>query len=131
MCYARIDRRRVDLVLANLVGNALRHGAPPVSVRLRTTPGWLTIEVHDHGPGIAADVSPHVFDRFYKADAARSRSAGSGLGLAIARENVRLHQDGARHGELEVSNAPAGGAVFAFHLPWTTHRNANASEDDG
>lgn len=116
----RLDRRRIDLVLANLVGNALRHGEPPVSVRLRTAPGWINIDVSDHGPGIDEHMLPHVFDRFSKADTARSRSEGSGLGLAIARENTRLHHDGDRHGDLEVRNSPDGGAVFTVHLPWTT-----------
>lgn len=109
---ARLDPRRVDVILANLVGNALRHGAPPVSVRLSAEPRRIAVEVRDHGPGLAEAVLPHVFDRFYKASAARARSEGSGLGLAIARENARLHG-----GDLTVANAPDGGAVFTLHLP--------------
>ncbi|MEW9555828.1 ATP-binding protein [Nonomuraea sp. NPDC050783] len=109
---ARLDPRRVDVILANLVGNALRHGEPPVSVRLSADAGWIVLEVRDHGPGLEATVLPHVFDRFYKASAARARSEGSGLGLAIARENARLHG-----GELTVANAPDGGAVFTLRLP--------------
>ncbi|GAA2872563.1 ATP-binding protein [Nonomuraea rubra] len=109
---ARLDPRRVDVILANLVGNALRHGEPPVSVRLSADPHWITLEVRDHGPGLDEAVLPHVFDRFYKASAARARSEGSGLGLAIARENARLHQ-----GDLTVTNAPDGGALFTLRLP--------------
>ncbi|MEU4834200.1 HAMP domain-containing sensor histidine kinase [Streptosporangium sp. NPDC023615] len=109
---ARLDPRRVDVVLANLVGNALRHGEPPVSVRLHADPHRITLEVRDHGPGLDEAVLPHVFDRFYKASAARARSEGSGLGLAIARENARLHR-----GDLTVANAPDGGAVFTLRLP--------------
>jgi signal transduction histidine kinase len=109
---ARLDPRRVDVILANLVGNALRHGEPPVSVRLSADPHWIALEVRDHGPGLGEAVLPHVFDRFYKADAARARSEGSGLGLAIARENARLHR-----GDLTVTNAPDGGAVFTLRLP--------------
>ncbi|MFB9626116.1 HAMP domain-containing sensor histidine kinase [Nonomuraea helvata] len=109
---ARLDPRRVDVILANLVGNALRHGEPPVSVRLSADPHWITLEVRDHGPGLDEAVLPHVFDRFYKATAARARSEGSGLGLAIARENARLHQ-----GDLTVTNAPDGGALFTLRLP--------------
>ncbi|RBQ15943.1 two-component sensor histidine kinase [Spongiactinospora rosea] len=108
----RLDPRRVDVVLANLVGNALRHGEPPVSVRLSADADWITVEVRDHGPGLDEAVLPHVFDRFYKASAARARSEGSGLGLAIARENARLHE-----GDLTVTNAPDGGAVFTLRLP--------------
>ncbi len=108
----RIDARRIDVVLANLISNALRHGAAPVVVRATATPGAVVIEVADHGPGIPDDALPHIFDRFHKADAARTRSEGSGLGLAIARENVRLH-----HGTLFAANLPEGGAVFTLTLP--------------
>ncbi|GIH96358.1 ATP-binding protein [Planobispora siamensis] len=113
---ARLDPRRVDVVLANLVGNALRHGEPPVSVRLGADPHRIAVEVRDHGPGLDEAVLPHVFDRFYKASAARARSEGSGLGLAIARENARLHR-----GDLTVANAPDGGAVFTLRLPRRAH----------
>ncbi|GAA0471625.1 HAMP domain-containing sensor histidine kinase [Streptomyces olivaceiscleroticus] len=111
---ARLDARRLDVVVANLVGNALHHGGEPVTVRLRTpVDGRLLIEVADQGPGIDPEVLPHVFDRFYKADSARARSEGSGLGLAIAMENVRLHG-----GTLRAANAPdGGGAVFTIDLP--------------
>lgn len=105
----RVDRRRLDVIVANLVGNALKHGGAPVRVTVR--PG--VIEVTDHGPGIPPDALPHIFDRFYKADTARSRSEGSGLGLAIAWENARLHG-----GTIEAANAPSGGAVFTLRLPW-------------
>ncbi|HEV7973887.1 HAMP domain-containing sensor histidine kinase [Amycolatopsis sp.] len=114
---ARLDPRRLDIILANLVGNALRHGAPPVSVRLFAEPDWITFEVGDRGPGLDPRVLPHVFDRFYKADTARTRSEGSGLGLAIAWENARLHRDGERQGSLVAGNRPDGGAVFVLRLP--------------
>ncbi|WP_086828206.1 HAMP domain-containing sensor histidine kinase [Allokutzneria sp. NRRL B-24872] len=109
---ARVDRRRLDIVVANLVGNALRHGAPPVLVRLWEEDGGVVIEVSDNGPGLPDSVLPHVFDRFYKADSARARSEGSGLGLAIARENARLHG-----GSLTAGNHPSGGARFVLRLP--------------
>jgi two-component system sensor histidine kinase MtrB len=109
---ARLDPRRLDVIIANLVSNALQHGATPVSVRTHVRPGQLEIEVDDSGPGLAPDVLPHVFDRFYKADTARARSEGSGLGLAIAWENARLHG-----GSLTAANRPAAGATFTFHLP--------------
>jgi two-component system, OmpR family, sensor histidine kinase MtrB len=113
---ARLDPRRIDVVVANLVANALRHGGAPVRVHARTAGGdeQLIIEVSDRGPGIPEDVLPQGFDRFYKADVARARSEGSGLGLAIALENVRLHQ-----GTLTAANSPAGGARFTVTLPTT------------
>ncbi|MEU7800106.1 HAMP domain-containing sensor histidine kinase [Micromonospora arborensis] len=114
---ARLDPRRLDVIVANLVGNAFRHGAEPVSVRLSADPDWVTIEVSDQGPGLDPEVLPHVFDRFYKADTARTRSEGSGLGLAIAWENARLHRHGERRGSLVAGHRPGGGAVFTLRLP--------------
>ncbi|WP_416983717.1 sensor histidine kinase [Streptomyces sp. T028] len=110
--HLRADRRRVDVVMANLVGNALRHGAPPVRVYLAADAWHVTVTVSDAGPGLPADVLPHVFDRFYKADAARSRTPGSGLGLAIALQNARLHG-----GDLTAGQAAEGGACFVLTLP--------------
>src|SRR5205807_9728316 len=110
---AQLDRRRIDVIVANLVGNALRHGGKPVVVE--AVPDGLdrvTVSVRDHGPGLAPEILPHVFDRFYKADAARARSEGSGLGLAIAWENAKLHG-----GTLTAANHPDGGAVFTATLP--------------
>ncbi|MER7520925.1 HAMP domain-containing sensor histidine kinase [Streptomyces sp. NPDC126499] len=109
---ARLDPRRFDVVVANLVGNALRHGGPPVTVRVYEEEGRLVTEVADRGPGIPDDVLPHVFDRFYKGDPARTRSAGSGLGLAITQENVHLHG-----GTVLAANRPDGGAVFTVRIP--------------
>ncbi|WP_234336739.1 sensor histidine kinase [Streptomyces xylophagus] len=113
----RLDPRRLDVIVANLVANALRHGAPPVHLRLfgYDRPGagpWAVIEVLDSGPGIPDDVLPLIFDRFYKTDTARTRTEGSGLGLAITTENVRLH-----HGTVHAANHPGGGALFTVELP--------------
>ncbi|MEV5576791.1 HAMP domain-containing sensor histidine kinase [Spirillospora sp. NPDC052269] len=113
---ARLDPRRFDVIVANLVGNAFRHGRPPVRLRVRHqecdgVPGF-ELSVSDTGPGVPAELLPVIFDRFVKADAARSRSEGSGLGLAIARENALLHG-----GTLEASTEPDRGAVFILWLP--------------
>jgi two-component system sensor histidine kinase MtrB len=114
---ARLDRRRFDVIVANLVGNALRHGGPPVTVTAGIQPDdrggrQLTVEVRDHGHGLPPAAIPHIFDRFYKADTARARSEGSGLGLAIAWENARLHG-----GHIRAGNHRGGGAVFTVSLP--------------
>ncbi|MFE3944961.1 ATP-binding protein [Streptomyces sp. NPDC059118] len=109
----RLDPRRLDVILANLIGNALKHGGSPVRVAVRTEGDELVIEVRDHGPGIPEDVLPHVFDRFYKASASRPRSEGSGLGLSIAMENAHIHG-----GDITAANSPDGdGAVFVLRLP--------------
>ena len=110
-----VDRRRFDVILANLVGNAIRYGEPPVQLLAWANPGLgeLRITVADHGPGITDDALPHIFERFYKAESARTRSGGSGLGLAIALENARLHG-----GDLVAANRADGtGAVFTLALP--------------
>ncbi|MEU5436678.1 HAMP domain-containing sensor histidine kinase [Streptomyces sp. BR1] len=109
---ARLDPRRLDVILANLIGNALKHGGSPVRVSVRVEGEELVISVRDHGPGIPEDVLPHVFDRFYKASASRPRSEGSGLGLSIAMENAHIHG-----GDITAANSPEGGAVFVLRLP--------------
>jgi signal transduction histidine kinase len=100
------DPRRLERIVANLVDNALEHGGSPVSVRI----GENEIEVADDGPGIPREHLPHVFERFYKADASRS-GGGTGLGLAIARENAIL-----LGGELEVASEPGKGTRFTLRL---------------
>ncbi|MDT0394188.1 MULTISPECIES: HAMP domain-containing sensor histidine kinase [Streptomyces] len=115
---ARVDPRRLDVVTANLIGNALRHGEPPVRLTMGVRVdgagmAWAVIEVTDNGPGIAEEVMPHIFERFYKASTSRARSESSGLGLAITAENVRLHG-----GRIRAANLPrGGGAVFTVELP--------------
>jgi two-component system sensor histidine kinase MtrB len=101
------DPRRLERIVANLVDNALEHGGSLVSVRI----GDNEIEVVDDGPGITPEHLPHVFERFYKADASRS-GGGTGLGLAIARENAVL-----LGGTLEVASEPGAGSRFTLVLP--------------
>ncbi|WP_157430855.1 sensor histidine kinase, partial [Actinomadura macra] len=114
--FARLDPRRFDVVVANLAGNALKHGRPPVSLRfgpaVRAGVPGLELVVADRGPGLPDDLVAVVFDRFVKAEAARTQSEGSGLGLSIARENALLHG-----GTLQAANGPDGGAVFTLWLP--------------
>lgn len=106
------DPRRLERIVANLVDNALEHGAGGVEVRTGRDPSGAFVEVVDHGPGIPAEHLPYVFDRFYKADWARG--GGVGLGLAIAQENARL-----LGGAIDVSSSPRQGARFTLHLPVT------------
>ncbi|WP_113704554.1 sensor histidine kinase [Nonomuraea lactucae] len=106
-----LDPRRFDVIVANLVGNALKHGGAPVLVNVRGTENGLEVKVRDHGKGIPPEALPHVFDRFYKAGAGRARSQGSGLGLAIARANAHLHR-----GTISV-RAQNPGTLFTVWLP--------------
>ncbi len=106
------DPRRVHTVVANLLGNAVRHGSAPVTVTLDGTGDDVVVRVADAGPGVPADLLPILFDRFARGDHARQATEGSGLGLAIARENVLAHG-----GSLTAHND--GGAVFTVRLPRT------------
>ncbi|WP_240980712.1 MULTISPECIES: HAMP domain-containing sensor histidine kinase [Streptomyces] len=122
--HARLDPRRLDVILANLIGNALKHGGSPVRVAVREEDSEVVIQVRDHGPGIPEDVLPHVFDRFYKASASRPRSEGSGLGLSIALENAHIHG-----GDITAANSPEGGAVFTLRLPRDASDMVRAAEE--
>ncbi|MER6921692.1 HAMP domain-containing sensor histidine kinase [Streptomyces spiralis] len=117
MLRARVDPRRLDVVMANLVGNALRHGAPPVRLTMgvrkeRADVAWAVIEVTDSGPGIPEEAMPHIFERFYKASTSWARSESSGPGLAITAENVHLHG-----GRISVECARARCGVHGRTLP--------------
>lgn len=107
------DPRRLERVLANLIANAIEHGLRDVEVRVVVDGPAATVTVVDSGPGIPADHLPRIFERFYKADPARS-SSGSGLGLAIAHENARLI--GA---DLRVWSEVGSGTRFQLTLPVT------------
>jgi two-component system, OmpR family, sensor kinase len=113
------DEARLRQVLANLMGNALAHtpAGTPVQVLARTRPldgtPRAVVEVVDHGPGLSAEQAERAFERFYRADPARSRSrGGAGLGLAIVAALVAAHG-----GVVEVDSAPGRGATFRVLLP--------------
>lgn len=104
-------------LVSNLVDNAIKFTEKGgVDVRVGAGDGRAWVEVGDTGPGIPAEELPHVFDRFYRVDAARSRAVpGTGLGLAIVRSIARVH-----NGEVSVGRSPAGGALFRVTLPALT-----------
>lgn len=107
------DPDRLRQTLQNLLDNALRYAAPGAVELSATTKGAeVTLTVRDHGPGFQPDALARAFERFYRADASRTRDpqgrASSGLGLAIARALTE-----AQGGVLEARNHPAGGAEFS------------------
>jgi signal transduction histidine kinase len=107
---ADVDRLRQ--IIGNLVGNALRYSGEggTVTLRVRGHDGGAMISVSDTGPGIAPSDLPHIFDRFYRTDAARDRaSGGSGLGLAIVRALVQAHG-----GSIDVSSKLGQGTTFTL-----------------
>ncbi|MER6998777.1 ATP-binding protein [Streptomyces sp. NPDC000410] len=113
--YVTVDPDRLRQVVGNLVGNALRATAPGGIVTLTAAPhGELAVvEVRDTGKGIPAEHLPHLFDRFWRADAARGRATGgSGLGLSIARQIVADHR-----GTIEVRSTVGAGTTFTVVLP--------------
>jgi two-component system sensor histidine kinase MprB len=97
--------------VANLIDNALKWGPPATPVEVTVAQGVVT--VRDHGPGVADEDAPHVFDRFYRAAASRTMP-GSGLGLAIVRQVAEAHG-----GSVDVAPAPGGGALFRLVIPST------------
>jgi two-component system sensor histidine kinase MprB len=101
-------RSRLDRAVSNLLDNAAKYGAPGGNVDVTLRDGVLT--VRDHGPGIADEDLPFVFDRFYRAPSARGRP-GSGLGLAIVRQAAEAHG-----GSVKADRAPDGGAVLRMAL---------------
>jgi signal transduction histidine kinase len=109
------DPERIHEVLTNLLTNAVRHSPSGAAVQVRGTlsPGGVQIEVCDEGNGIPAGDLDRIFDRFYRADAARaSGDGGAGLGLAIARSIVELH-----HGSIRAEARLPAGSRFIVHLP--------------
>ena len=99
---------RLERAIWNLLENAGKWTTPGSSVDVTLANGEL--RVRDHGPGIAAEDREHVFDRFYRAAAARSLP-GSGLGLAIVREVAEAHG-----GTVSAEEAPGGGALLRLRL---------------
>jgi two-component system OmpR family sensor kinase len=111
----RGDPHRLHQVLLNLMTNGLQHAPDQTSVKLAVhrCDGMARVQVSDHGPGVPPEHLEHVFDRFYRTDAARTRfHGGAGLGLAIAQAIVEVHG-----GSISAANAPAGGALFTVILP--------------
>jgi two-component system, OmpR family, sensor histidine kinase MtrB len=107
------DRRRLERIVANLVGNALEHGGGRCRVQVGTNGRRAFVEVTDRGPGIPSEHLARLFDRFYKADPSR-QGTGSGLGLAIAMENARL-----LGGDIEVWSEVGTGTRFTLLVPVT------------
>jgi two-component system sensor histidine kinase MtrB len=119
------DRRRVERVVSNLVGNALEHGGRSVAVRVGRDGTGAFVEVADRGRGIAPEHIGHLFDRFYKADPART-GPGAGLGLNIALENARL-----LGGDIDVWSEIGEGSRFTLRLPVTQPLRPGDSEVSG
>src|SRR5207248_2882803 len=113
-----IDATRIRQLLLNLLTNAVKYTPAGGSVRLQLGPanGKLTLTVADTGIGIAPGDLPHIFDRFWRADSARTRTGerpGAGLGLAICKWIAEAHG-----GKIDVMSRPGRGTTFTVTLPW-------------
>jgi two-component system sensor histidine kinase BaeS len=116
------DADRLEQALQNVAANAIRHTPEGGTVTLRAerSDEFVRISVSDSGSGITPEHLPHIFDRFYKADASRAGTSvrsGSGLGLSIVRAIVHRHG-----GAVSAGNRPDGGAIFTLLLPAATRR---------
>ncbi|WP_198508881.1 ATP-binding protein [Bacillus sp. FJAT-44742] len=110
-----VDPDRYEQVLTNLIHNAIRHteAGGTVTLRVETDQSGVSVDVEDTGSGIPEEDLPFVFERFYKADKARTRGrSGTGLGLAIAKNIVEGH-----NGQISAHSKVEEGTTFTFHIP--------------
>lgn len=111
--HATADPGQVTRVLRNLLSNAVQHSPAGGMVRIGLSgAATATVRITDEGPGIADEDLPFVFERFYRADRSRGRSAGSGIGLTVARE-----LSAANGGSVEVESTGPSGTTFRVDLP--------------
>lgn len=113
--YVKGDIDRLAQVLDNLLDNAIRYSPPDsaITVEVRNIDAECRCSIHDCGPGISQDHLPHIFERFYRADASRNRQTGGvGLGLSIARALMLAHG-----GRVYAESLPGDGTTFHVILP--------------
>ena len=113
----RVEKRRLERVVSNLLDNADTHGEGAVRISVERSPEGARFAVEDAGPGVDADERDRIFERFARGRAAtrRGNDEGTGLGLSLVAEHLRLHQ-----GRVWVEERPAGGARFVVELPAVT-----------
>lgn len=136
----RVDKRRFERIMANLVDNARLYGDGVSRVVVETGPSRtgpipngarseavtaVRVAVEDHGPGVPDLARPHLFERFYRGRASGRRGSGegTGLGLSLVAEHVRLHG-----GSVWIEDAPGGGARFVVELPLDPEAAPNGTD---
>ena len=127
--YVEGDRHRLKQVIVNLMDNAIKYTAAgrEVAIKVYAEERSAVLEVSDTGSGIPAEALPHIFERFYRADKARSRdSGGAGLGLAIVKAICAAHD-----AEITVSSTEGEGSRFIVRLPLSNQKVSRASYDEG
>jgi signal transduction histidine kinase len=113
--WAYGDPTHLRQITANLIGNALKYGAPPVTITAAATGGQVTLEVSDAGPGVPAEFVDHLFDRFTQATTSTA-AQGSGFGLYIVQRLAEVNG-----GHISYQPAQPTGARFTVTLPAATH----------
>jgi len=110
------DNKRIHQAVANLLANARTHtpAGTPIVVSAHVGDTETTISVADSGPGLPVEDQPRIFERFFRSDPSRARSAGegSGLGLSIVDAIMKAHG-----GSVSVASEPGNGATFTLHFP--------------
>jgi signal transduction histidine kinase len=106
----------LEAILVNLLDNAVKYtpSGGEISLSTRVADNGVQIWVRDNGIGIPPHDLPHVFDRFYRVDKARSRRAGQGAGLGLAIVKTLVEQNG---GTIQVESRPGEGTVFSLLFP--------------
>jgi two-component system sensor histidine kinase KdpD len=120
------DEASIELILRNLISNALKYGSPTGVVEVTATRSgeMVSVAVIDDGPGIEPSQIDRLFDLFYRADDARRRAQGAGIGLFVVRALVE-----STGGRVWASNRPAGGAEFRFEPPAWSDADELTDED--
>lgn len=120
----RLDPRLTATALAHVLENAAQYAPADsaIDVHVSVTDEGLVIAVRDRGPGIAPADLPHLFERFYRGDAARTRTSGTGMGLWIARHLLAME-----HGRIWAENCPDGGAQFTMVVPAAAKESESAA----
>ena len=108
----KANGKLIRRMVRNLMQNAARHGAPPISASLSAQPQEIVLSVRDHGQGIPEAERERVFEPFYRPSGSSETSGGWGIGLALVRQIAELHG-----GSVQYANADGGGAEFVVRLP--------------
>jgi signal transduction histidine kinase len=125
-CLGQWDPLRIEQVLTNLLSNAVKYGAgQPIEVCLQHDAEGVSLQVRDHGIGVAEAALARIFDRFERAVSPRE-FGGLGLGLFITREIVEAHG-----GQISVASSLGSGATFTVRLPWVSEASPRAEGMEG
>ncbi|MCC5979669.1 MAG: HAMP domain-containing histidine kinase [Salinarimonas sp.] len=106
------DARLLRRMIRNLILNAVRHGAPPIDIRLAQEAGTAIIEIRDHGPGLPPGIGERIFERFYRPQGASEAAGGWGLGLSLVRQIAEKHG-----GTVMLHEIAGPGAGFEIRIP--------------